>query len=160
MGVWACSCLCMLCVSYVWALSTPWPCATSLGQHREELYPPPSPSTSPSQTNKHAPKKTGAVLVQVAGLPGQRKIKGKMRQAGGRARTQASLSLLCLATSHNHLNPTIHQPHTMTPPQLLRTPPPSPSHSPPFSLSPPLSFPLFLSLWEPNSFRLKSNNVK
>lgn len=56
----------------------------------------------------------------------------------GRLETQPLLSLLCLATSHHHLNPTIHQCCTMKPPQLPPVPPP-----PPPQLSPHLS-PLWL----------------
>ena len=54
----------------------------------------------------------------------QQSSEGKRILAQGRLETQPLLSLLCLATSHRHLNPTIHQHSTMTPPQLPPAPPP------------------------------------
>lgn len=73
------------------------------------------------------------VLTHDLGCWGNRRVRVKGSSAEGRLETQPLLSLLCLATSHHHLNPTIHQLCTMKPPQLPPVPPPPPNY-PPISL--------------------------
>lgn len=69
-------------------------------------------------------------LTHDLGCWGNRRARVKGSSAEGRLKTQPLLSLLCLATSHHHLNPTIHQLCTMKPPQLPPVPPPPPNYPP------------------------------